>query len=81
MNNNVPSMREFGKGNAIYFEFGSIDDSIEYADKDKFNEDVAKIIISEFESNKALKASLDIRQNFNYQKIFETQILPLLHEQ
>ncbi|HEC64017.1 MAG TPA: glycosyltransferase [bacterium] len=81
LNNNVPSMREFGKGNAIYFEFGSIDDSIEYADKDKFNEDVAKIIISEFESNKALKASLDIRQNFNYQKIFETQILPLLHEQ
>jgi len=81
LNNNVPSMREFGKENAIYFEFGSIDDSVEYSDKDKFNEDVAKIIISEFENNKALKAARDIRQNFNYQKIFETQILPLLHEQ
>ena len=81
LNENVPPMREFGKENAIYFQFGSHDDKVNYTDKDKFNEDVAKIIISEFENNKALKAQLDIRKNYSYDTVFKKMILPLLHEQ
>ena len=80
LNDNVPSMREFGKENAIYFKFGSNDDKVGYDDREAYMKDVAKVIISEFENNKVLKASTDIRKNFNYQAIFEKQIMPLLHE-
>ena len=44
-------------------------------------EDVAKIIIAEFQINRPLKAANDLKKNFNYDAIFERQILPLLHEQ
>ena len=80
LNESVGSMREFGKENALYFKFGSNKETIDYDNRDNFMEEVAKIIISEFNTNKALKASLDIRRNFNNQIIFERQILPLLHE-
>ena len=42
--------------------------------------DVAKIIVSEFESNKILKASNHVKKRLNYDKVFESQILPLLHD-
>ena len=81
LNNNVGSMREFGRENALYFDFGSINDNVNYTDKDKYISDIGKIIISEFEQNKALKASNQIKREFNYNAIFEKQIMPLLHEQ
>src|SRR3990167_6315703 len=80
LNNNVGPMREFGKGNALYFDFGSIEQTVNYTDKEKYMKDIAKIIISEFETNKVLKASNDIKKNFNYEAIFNNMILPLLHE-
>ena len=73
-------MREFGKENALYFKFESVDNKVSYDNKQMYMRDVAKIIIGEFESNKALKASTDIRKNYNLDAIFEKQILPLLHE-
>ena len=80
LNESVGSMREFGKENALYFKFGGLDETVNYNDRDNFMKDVAKIIISEFERNRALKASNEVKKNFNYQTIFERQILPLLHE-
>ncbi|HEC64683.1 MAG TPA: glycosyltransferase [bacterium] len=80
LNENVGAMREFGKENALYFKFGSNYDTVNYDDKQSYMKDVAKIILSEFENNKVLKASRDIRQNYNYETIFTKQILPILHE-
>ena len=81
LNESVPSMREFGGENALYFKFGSIHENVNYNDKESFMEQVAKIIISEFSQNKALKASNKIKQQFNFENIFRTQIEPLIMEQ
>ena len=74
-------MREFGDDNALYFEFGGVDGGVEYQDKDNYMKDVAKVIVSEFANNKALKASNVIRKKFNYDAVFKQMLLPLLHEQ
>lgn len=79
LNEDVGAMREFAKENALYFKFGSNETTINYDDRDAYMADVAKIITSEFASNKALRASVDIKKNHNYQAIFEKQILPLIH--
>lgn len=79
LNNNVGAMREFGKENALYFNFGSIDDAVSYDDKERFMEDVARIIVSEMSTNKALKAANYIKKFFNYDFIFKNQIEPLLY--
>ena len=80
LNDNVPSMREFGKENALYFKFGSIDDRVSYDDKEKFMEDIAKIIISEFSTNKVLRSNAELKQNFSYDTIFKRMIEPLFYE-
>ena len=80
LNDSVPQLREFGGDNAIYFKFGGLDESVSYDDREHFMGDVAKIIISEFSRNRALKASQKIKQKFNYDYIFCKQILPLLNE-
>jgi len=80
LNENVGSMREFGKDNALYFKFGSLSEDITYHNREQFMVDVAKIIVSEFENNKVLKGANYVKQQLNYDVIFERQILPLLHE-
>lgn len=80
LNEDVPPMREFGKGNAIYFGFGGHNVKRDYADKDKYYNDIAMVIQSEFNNNKPLKAANDIKQNFNFDKIFKNQIEPLFYE-
>ncbi|MEK6884502.1 MAG: hypothetical protein AABY22_33025, partial [Nanoarchaeota archaeon] len=80
LNESVPSMREFGQENALYFKFGSRWENVEYSDKEQFMLDVAKIIVSEFSINRALKGQNFVKQKLNYDVVFEKQILPLLHE-
>jgi glycosyltransferase involved in cell wall biosynthesis len=80
LNESVAQLREFGKENALYFKFGGLGESVNYNNRNQYMEEVSKIIISEFYTNRALKASNDIKKNFNYQSIFEKMILPLLHE-
>ena len=80
LNDDVGSMREFGKENALYFKFGNFYSNVNYENRERFMNDVAKIIISEFNSNRALKAAADLRKNYNIDAIFKRQILPLLHE-
>ena len=72
--------REFAKENALYFDFGSLLSKVQYNDKDRFMEDVAKIIDSEMKQNKSLRASSDVKKNFNFDALFINQIQPLLHE-
>lgn len=81
LNSSVPQMKEFGQENALYFRFGSSIDSVNYNNgKDNFMSDVAKIIVSEFETNKPLKARNYVRKNFNYDKMF-TNLESLFYEQ
>lgn len=75
-------MREFGKENALYFEFGSMKESVSYSTGfERYAEDVAKIIIAEFSTNKSLRAQVEARKHFNFDHIFKTQIENLLYEQ
>ena len=81
LNQSLPCLREFGKENALYFNFGSLDQDVNYDDRDNFMNDMANIIISELSVNKALKGSTLIRQKFNYDFIFKNMIQPLFSEQ
>lgn len=80
LNDNVPSMREFGKENALYFKFGSIDDTITYNNVEGFYGGITKIIISEMNTNKALKGSNNAKKYHNYDYVFTKQIEPLFYE-
>ncbi|MBI4136918.1 glycosyltransferase family 4 protein [Candidatus Roizmanbacteria bacterium] len=80
LNDNVPPMREFAKENALYFKFGSNEDIITYQDRDKWMEDIAKIIIAEMNTNRALKASSDIKKHYSFDYIFKNSIEPLFSE-
>ena len=80
LNENVGALREFGRENALYFKFGSNTERVDYANRDKFMEDVARIIISEFEINRPLKANRVLLQEFNYDKVFKQSIEPLFYE-
>lgn len=80
LNENVPSLREFGKENAIYFKFGSIDESITYNNRSQYMLDIARIIISEMSTNRAGKSAVMARQQYNLDAIFKKQIEPLLYE-
>ena len=79
LNEDVPVLKEFAREDALYFKFGSLDTKTEWSDKERFLNDVAKIIVSEFSTNRALKASRRIRKQFNYDILFKQQIEPLLY--
>ena len=81
LNQSLPPLKEFGRDNALYFDFGSLDQDVRYDDRDNFMNDMANIIISELSVNKALKGSNLIKQKFNYDKVFKEQIEPLFNEQ
>lgn len=80
LNESVPPMREFGKEHALYFKFGGMQEQVTYTDMSAFMADVAKIIISEFNTNKVLKASNEIKKNYSYDFIFKNQLEPLFYE-
>lgn len=72
--------REFAKENALYFDFGSFQHPSNTEDRERYLGDIAKIIVSEMKTNKALKASVDIKKHFNFEVIFKSQIEPLFYE-
>lgn len=75
LNKNVPSLREFGGDNSLYFDF-------EFREKDNENYylDLAKILASQFEISKPLQVKRQIIKKFNYNYIFNKQIEPLFWE-
>jgi len=80
LNKQCPGLQEFGRGNALYFNFGSLLENTNFADKDGFMEDVAKIIISEYENNRVLKAFDCVKKTHNYDVIFKRMVEPLFSE-
>ena len=70
LNRDCPSLREFGKENALYFSFGGLGADTKYDDEEKYYEDIAKIIENQMGINRPLKAQRNLLQNFNYDKIF-----------
>ena len=81
LNDSVPPLREFAGENALYFRFGGLDERVNFEDRNVFMEDVAKIIISQMSTNRALKGSNKIKQQFNYDALFKNSIEPLFYEQ
>lgn len=79
LNNNVGPLRELAQDSALYFNFGSIDDKITHNRYDGYCEDIAKMVISEYETNRPLRAWNRLRKNFNFDYIFKNQIQPLIH--
>jgi len=81
LNDSVRCMREFGAEDALYFKFSGIDEDITYDNYERWMNDVAKIIISEFSTNKGLKSANNAKKRFNYDRIFKEQIETILNEQ
>jgi hypothetical protein len=81
LNKNFPPMSDFGQENALYFEFGSLINNPHYGDGiDKYMQDVATLILSEFEQNKSLKAQTRLRKDFNVDAIFKRMLEPAIME-
>jgi len=82
LNDSFPALRDFFGKDALYFKFGSLIQTVTYGDgEEKYFSDVAKIIIAEFNKNKPLNAFTKLKQRFNYDYIFKSQLEPLLYEQ
>ena len=79
LNSNVPQLREFGKDNALYFEFEGKDTKINYQNEDQYYADIALIIENQMLNNKPLKGQRDLLKNYNLDNIFKKQIEPLYY--
>ena len=74
-------MKDFGQENALYFRFGSLVDDPQYPlGLEKYMEDVATLIISEYNNNKAIRAQTKLRREFNVDNIATRQLLPAIAE-
>jgi len=74
LNDDFPPLREFFGKDALYFKFGSIRTKTEYKDIDKYFEEMAKIILAELGSNRALNSFTTLKQKFNYDYIFRNEM-------
>lgn len=82
LNHSFPAMRDFALENALYFRFGSLVDDPQFPlGIDKYMEDVATLIVSEYENNKSIKAQTRLRREFNVDAIAKRQLLPAIMEQ
>jgi hypothetical protein len=82
LNSSFPAFRDFGKEDAMYFGFGSlVEGSRDFPDgEEKYYEDIATLIISEYNQNKAVKAQTRLRKEFNVDNIFKRQLEPAIME-
>jgi len=80
LNRNVPQLQEFGKDNALYFEFNSKDTTVNYVNEERYYEDIAKIVEDQMLNNKPLKGQRDLLKNYSLDNIFKKQVEPLYHE-
>lgn len=82
LNGSFPAFKDFGKEDALYFGFGSlVEGGREFPDgEEKYYEDIATLIVSEFNQNKAIKAQTRIRKEFNIDYIFKRQLEPAILE-
>jgi hypothetical protein len=83
LNKDCTGFQEFGGHNALYFKMGNLDMGIRNYEnalkKDHYYNDMAKIIKSEYENNKALKSKSEAIKQYNLDKTF-SQIENLYYE-
>lgn len=81
LNKNFPAMKDFCHEGAYYFEFGSLVESVNYHNgMQNYMDDVAKIIVSEYQNNKTVKSKTRLRRQFNCDYIATHQLLPAIQE-
>jgi hypothetical protein len=82
LNQSFAAFRDFGKEDALYFAFGSLTEGgrIFPDGEEKYYEDIATLIVSEYNQNKAIKAQTRIRREFNIDTIFKKQLEPAILE-
>jgi len=80
LNESFPPIKDFFGKDALYFKFGSLLENVNYNNENQYFSDVAKIILAELNKNKPLNAFNRLKQQFNYDIIFRTQLEPLLYE-
>lgn len=79
LNQSFPAMKDFPLENALYFRFGSLVDDPQFPlGEDRYLLDVAKLIISEYDNNRSVKANTLLRQKFSLDTVFKTQLEPAI---
>lgn len=80
LNQDVPSMREFGGDRALYPQFGSVQFRVSYQNEDAYWADWAKIIVGALDQERALDSFRYVLRRHNPDWIFRRQLEPLLYE-
>lgn len=82
LNEDFPAFKDFGKEHALYFRFSAT--RAQNPDFpggiDNYYRDIATLIISEYQQNKALQAQTRLRREFNIDYIWEHQLQPAIKE-
>jgi glycosyltransferase involved in cell wall biosynthesis len=82
LNQDFPAFKDFGAENALYFRFSStVAPEPQFPDgMNKYYEDIATLIISEFNQNSAIRAQTKLRKEFNLDYIAKRQLIPAIEE-
>ena len=80
LNGSFPAMRDFFGEDAIYFEFGSSVQNVQYKDESQYLYEVAMIIIGQLSVNRALKANTQLKKFYNLNYLFKEKLEPLFYE-
>lgn len=82
LNQDFPAMKDFGQENAMYFRFSStVAPNPDFpGGEENYYRDVAILVLSELDQNKAIKAQTKIRKEFNVDYIFKQQLEPAIKE-
>jgi len=71
LNQNLPMFQEVaGPGGALHFTFGSYQQEVSFKNRDKYYDDVAKIIIHTMDHNHALRAKTWYRQQYRWEAVW-----------
>jgi len=81
LNDSFAPMKDFVGKDALYAKFGSINDTPNHPrGEGKYYEDMAKILVNEYRTNKAVSAKTKLRREFNIDAIFKRQLEPSILE-
>lgn len=80
LNEDFAAFKDFGQTNAIYFRFASLTGPNPDFPRgeDKYYNDIATLIVDQYEQHKAIKAQTRIRREFNVDWIWTHQLEPAI---
>lgn len=82
LNEDFSPMKEFVGSSALYFKFDSVTTTTHHPmGEDVYYADVAKIIAAELKPSRMYQASRKIRQQYNVDYVFQTELEPLFVEE